>query len=195
VVRAASYLSALEPAARRTRTAGSLSSIWQRLQPGFTGWKSERTQANLRRGLEKTLQQLSPCRPPSSLLTPVVFLLLLISALFALPKARAQPRPPKNEVAFYINTYGKVLPAQEPEVARAYRVFERVRAVADKSGFERLSAQARQTLLQGWEAIPFDWIRISCMGLSIVILRAGPRSWSSITLCKCRCCAVSGSGG
>jgi hypothetical protein len=51
-----------------------------------------------------------------------------------------------------------VLPAQDPEVARAHRVFERVRAVADKSGFERLSAQVRQTLLQGWEAIPFDWL-------------------------------------
>jgi hypothetical protein len=36
---AASYLSALEPAAPRTSTAGSLSSIWQRLQPLFTGWK------------------------------------------------------------------------------------------------------------------------------------------------------------
>jgi tetratricopeptide (TPR) repeat protein len=63
------------------------------------------------------------------------------------------------------------------------------------TGFERLSAQARQTLLQGWEAIPFDGIRISCMGLPIVILRAGPRSWSSITLCKCKCCEASGSGG
>jgi hypothetical protein len=52
-----------------------------------------------------------------------------------------------------------VLPAQDPEVARAHRVFERVRAVADKSGFEHLSAQARQTLLQGWEAIFFDWYK------------------------------------
>ena len=69
----------------------------------------------------------------SSLLTPVVFLLLLTSALFALPEARAQPRPLKNEVAFYIDTYGEVLPAQDPEVARAHRVFERVRAVAAKN--------------------------------------------------------------
>jgi hypothetical protein len=36
---AASYLSALEPAAPRTHTAGWLSSIWQRLQPGLTGWR------------------------------------------------------------------------------------------------------------------------------------------------------------
>jgi tetratricopeptide (TPR) repeat protein len=69
----------------------------------------------------------------SSLLTPVIFLLLLTSALFALPEARAQPRPLKDEVAFYIDTYGEVLPAQDPEVARAHRVFERVRAVADKN--------------------------------------------------------------
>jgi Zn-dependent protease with chaperone function len=74
----------------------------------------------------------------SSLLTPVVFLLLLISALFALPEARAQPRPLKDEVAFYIDTYGEVLPAQDPKVARAHRVFERVRAVADKNS-KRLS--------------------------------------------------------
>jgi hypothetical protein len=52
-----------------------------------------------------------------------------------------------------------MLPAQDPEVARAHRVFERGRAVADKSGFERLSAQARQTLLQSWEAISFDWYK------------------------------------
>jgi hypothetical protein len=36
---AASYLSELEPAAPRTSAAGSLSSIWRRLQPWFTGWK------------------------------------------------------------------------------------------------------------------------------------------------------------
>src|SRR5918992_3401559 len=36
---AASYLSALEPAAPRTSTAGSLFSIWQYLHPWFTGWK------------------------------------------------------------------------------------------------------------------------------------------------------------
>jgi hypothetical protein len=36
---AASYLSALEPAAPRTSAAGPLSSIWQRLQPLFTDWK------------------------------------------------------------------------------------------------------------------------------------------------------------
>ena len=68
----------------------------------------------------------------SSLLTPVVFLLLLTSALFALPQG-AQPRPLKDEVAFYIDTYGEALPGQDPEVARAHSVFERVRAVADKT--------------------------------------------------------------
>ena len=36
---AASYLNELEPAAPRTRPAGSLSRLWQRLQPGFTGWE------------------------------------------------------------------------------------------------------------------------------------------------------------
>jgi hypothetical protein len=36
---AASYLNELEPAAPRASTVGSLSSIWQRLQPVFTGWK------------------------------------------------------------------------------------------------------------------------------------------------------------
>jgi hypothetical protein len=50
----------------------------------------------------------------SSLLTPVVFLLLLTSALFALLEARAQPRPLKDEVAFYIDTYGEVLQGKTP---------------------------------------------------------------------------------
>jgi hypothetical protein len=36
---AASYLNELEPAAPRTRTAGWLSRLWQRLQPGLTGWR------------------------------------------------------------------------------------------------------------------------------------------------------------
>jgi hypothetical protein len=36
---AASYLNELEPAAPRTRTAGALSHLWQRIQPWFTGWK------------------------------------------------------------------------------------------------------------------------------------------------------------
>jgi hypothetical protein len=65
--------------------------------------------------------------------TPFVLLLLLAGALFASPEAQAQSRPLKDEVAFYIDTYGEVLSAQDLEVARAHRVFERVRAVADKN--------------------------------------------------------------
>jgi tetratricopeptide (TPR) repeat protein len=40
-------------------------------------------------------------------------------------------------VAFYIETYGQVLPQADPEVARVHRVFERVRAVADKNSKRR----------------------------------------------------------
>jgi hypothetical protein len=65
-------------------------------------------------------------------------------------------------MAFYIDTYGKVLPrAQDPEVARAHRVFERVHAVADKSGFERLSPQARQNSCRGGRRFPLTGIRTS----------------------------------
>jgi len=39
----------------------------------------------------------------------------------------------RNEVAFYIATHGEVRPEQDPQVANAHRVFERVRAVADKN--------------------------------------------------------------
>jgi hypothetical protein len=35
----ASYLSELEPTAPRTRTAGWLFRLWQRLQPGLTDWR------------------------------------------------------------------------------------------------------------------------------------------------------------
>jgi Putative Zn-dependent protease, contains TPR repeats len=72
-----------------------------------------------------------------SLPRPGVFLLLLASALFALPSA-AEQQHAKNEVAFYIDTYGEVRLEQDPEVANAHRVFERVRAAADKNS-KRLS--------------------------------------------------------
>lgn len=40
---------------------------------------------------------------------------------------------PRNEVAFYIATYGEISVDQDPQVARAHRVFDRVRAAADKN--------------------------------------------------------------
>jgi hypothetical protein len=65
---AASYLSELEPDAPRTNTVGSLSSIWQRaaleriqaLLVTIEHEANEQTRASLRRGLEITLEQLSP---------------------------------------------------------------------------------------------------------------------------------------
>ncbi len=40
---------------------------------------------------------------------------------------------PGDSVSFYIETYGEILPIKDAKVQRAHRVFERVRAVADKS--------------------------------------------------------------
>jgi anti-sigma factor ChrR (cupin superfamily) len=65
---AASYLDELEPAAPRTSAAGSLSRIWQRaaleriqaLLVAIEHEANEQTRANLSRGLEITLEQLSP---------------------------------------------------------------------------------------------------------------------------------------
>ncbi len=49
------------------------------------------------------------------------------------PEAVASTTHPRNVVAFYTDTYGELLPADDPQVAGAVRVFERVRAVADRS--------------------------------------------------------------
>jgi Putative Zn-dependent protease, contains TPR repeats len=61
----------------------------------------------------------------------VVLLVLLASANFA--AAEVQPPQARDAVAFYIATYGEVGEAFDPQVKTAHRVFERVRAVADKT--------------------------------------------------------------
>jgi len=59
--------------------------------------------------------------------------LLLLVADVRLGFGQAQLPLARNEVAFYIATHGEVRPEQDPQVANAHRVFERVRAVADKN--------------------------------------------------------------
>lgn len=60
--------------------------------------------------------------------------LLLIGALLcALPSVALGQGHMRDEVDFYIETYGEVRAEQDAEVARAHSVFERVLAVADKS--------------------------------------------------------------
>jgi tetratricopeptide (TPR) repeat protein len=51
----------------------------------------------------------------------------------ALSAAEAKPAQPRNEVAFYIEAYGEVVPERDDKVALAHQVFERVCAVADKN--------------------------------------------------------------
>lgn len=62
------------------------------------------------------------------------FLLSILIVCFSLASVLAAPNQPGNEAAFYIDTYGEVLPEQDPQVARAHQVFARVSAVADKNG-------------------------------------------------------------
>jgi hypothetical protein len=62
------------------------------------------------------------------------------------------------------------------------------------SGLECLSVQARQTLLQGWEAIPFDWYKDKLHRHIYRHPEGRAEVLEPITSCKCRCCAVSGSG-
>lgn len=47
--------------------------------------------------------------------------------------ALESPKHPTDEVAYYIDHYGEVLPETDPQVARAHKVFQQIRAVADKS--------------------------------------------------------------
>ncbi len=51
----------------------------------------------------------------------------------ALLSAPAKAAPAEASVDFYIATYGAIDPSHDPRVASAYRIFERVRAAADKS--------------------------------------------------------------
>lgn len=57
----------------------------------------------------------------------------LLLPCLSLLSAEAQPAQARDAVAFYIATYGEVRPEQDPQVATAHRVFERVRATADKN--------------------------------------------------------------
>jgi tetratricopeptide (TPR) repeat protein len=65
------------------------------------------------------------------LVTVVAWSLLL--PYVSLVTAEAQPAQARDAVAFYIAIYGEVRPEQDPRVAMAHRVFERVRATADKN--------------------------------------------------------------
>ncbi|MEN8133898.1 MAG: hypothetical protein ABFS45_27820 [Pseudomonadota bacterium] len=53
------------------------------------------------------------------------------------PGVNAIPEQPRNEVAFYVEAYGEVVPESDDKVALAHRVFQRVRAVADKNSKRR----------------------------------------------------------
>ena len=55
-------------------------------------------------------------------------LLLVLLPLTAFAKQQMT-----NEVAFYIDTYGEIIPEQDAQVARTHGIFERLSAVADKS--------------------------------------------------------------
>ena len=59
--------------------------------------------------------------------------LLLLVANMRLGFAEARSSLARDEVDFYIATHGEVRAEQDPQVANAHRVFERVRAVADKN--------------------------------------------------------------
>ncbi|MGH8535814.1 MAG: tetratricopeptide repeat protein [Gammaproteobacteria bacterium] len=59
--------------------------------------------------------------------------LLLLVADVRLGFAEARSSLARDEVDFYIATHGEVRAEQDPQVANAHRVFERVRAVADKN--------------------------------------------------------------
>lgn len=66
---------------------------------------------------------------PRRIAVAMVLLLACVSSV----SAQAQPAQARDAVAFYIATYGEVRPEQDPRVATAHRVFERMRAMADKN--------------------------------------------------------------
>jgi tetratricopeptide (TPR) repeat protein len=66
--------------------------------------------------------------------------LVALAALCSITPQRLQAGigdAPKSQINYYLLKYGKADPDKYPQVRRAHRVFERVRAVADKRGARR----------------------------------------------------------
>lgn len=78
-------------------------------------------------GQERERRSLATVLPALWFLTAAVLCVVVHGA------ARANPDAPRNQVSFYLATYGEVMPGEDVTVARAHRVFERVAAVADKN--------------------------------------------------------------
>lgn len=73
-------------------------------------------------------------QPPSpATVLPARWLLTLVLCVVAHNAAGANADAPRNQVAFYVETYGEVTPGEDATVARAHKVFDRVAAVADKN--------------------------------------------------------------
>ncbi len=87
---------------------------------------------------------------------------------WVLPSAAAQAAPTEARVDFYIATYGAIDPSQDPRAALAHRVFERVRAAADKSIRRMPKLVVIDGATDAWAiALPSGHIVLSRKGLDL----------------------------
>lgn len=102
-------------------------------------------------------------------------LISLISVLLDTPDASGVSAELKNEVAFYITTYGQVSPERDPQVAVAHLVFERVRAVADKNSKRSPKLVVVNSKADPWAiALPAGHIVLSKQAVAVCHQQAGP---------------------
>jgi hypothetical protein len=102
-------------------------------------------------------------------------LMLLASGLVQALPASAEPQSLRSEPAFYIETYGEVRPGQDPEVERAHRVFEKVRAAADLNARRLPKLVVVRSQADPWAiALPSGHIVLSKEAVSICHRQASP---------------------
>ena len=89
-------------------------------------------------------------------------ILLMLSAFYVDAKL-------SNEVAFYIDSYGELTAQQDPRVAEAQRVFQRVRSVADRNSKRLAKLVVINNKSNAWAiALPAGHIVLSRQVLDIV---------------------------
>ncbi len=80
----------------------------------------------------------------------------------------------KQEVAFYIETYGEIAPSQSPQVAAAHKIFKQVRAVADKNARRLPKLVVVNSKTNAWAiALPSGHIVLSKHALDLCFKNAG----------------------
>jgi hypothetical protein len=108
---------------------------------------------------------------------PITAAVAAVALLFAGVPASSTPtraaERPADHVAFFIANYGLADPAAHPLVARAYRVFDRVRAAADVAGRRSPRLKVIASLTDPWAQALRDGYVLLSRGAVAICYRAG----------------------